>query len=251
MTLTPAPAVKRAGPDDVIGDRFLAITLKRRLAHWVALHVGVPIAYVLHRLIGWTLRRSRQGYHDRFRVEVAAGRRFICAFWHDDSLHLALEMRSVLGDGDLYIMSSPGRDGALMTRFLEMAGARVAKGSTTHRGGRALLEMIRAMTPRDFAAMAVDGSRRCPRFSVQQGVLLLAQRTGLPIVPIAARASRKWIVGSKDRIEIPFPWAKVTLIYGETLEVPADADAAALEVLRARLERQLREMKGVTPSQKE
>lgn len=221
----------------------MANSFKRTLTQYLALHLAVPLIYFLYRLIGFTLRRRGDPSH--FYSAIAHGQRFVAAFWHDDSLHMAIEMQNVLRDGDVYIMSSPGRDGVLMARFLRLVGARVIPGSTTHGGGRGLLQMVHAMTPRDFAALAVDGSRRSPRFRVQEGVLLLARRSGLPIMPFAIRASRKWVVGSKDRIEIPWPFAQTTTFYGKPMHVPPNADAAELERLRLELENEMREMKGI------
>jgi hypothetical protein len=223
----------------------IARSLKRRVTYWLGYWVGVPLAYLLFRAIALTLRRRPEGAADRFDADVAAGRRCIAAFWHDDSFYLAKEMQRVRKHGDVYIMASPGRDGALMARFLRMAGARVVPGSTTHGGGRALLRMKDAMTARDSAAIAVDGSRRCPRFTVQDGVLLLARRTALPVVPIAVRTRRRWIVGSKDRVEVPYPFSAMTVVYGEPLFVPSDADAPAIEALRRELEARLKTMKGL------
>lgn len=222
----------------------------KRLGDWFALRLGVPAAYVAFRAIGATLRRGRGGASDQFVEAVAQGQRFIAAFWHDDSFHMALEWRSVSrGKGFLYVMASPGRDGELMARFLEMTGARAIRGSTTHGGGRALVRLASAMGASDFAALAVDGSRRCARFVVQSGVLLLARRTGLAILPVAARSTHCVVFGShkpnSDRIEVPLPFSATRVLYGEPLRVPDEASESEIEKLRLDLEERLRRLKGL------
>lgn len=220
-------------------------SLKQRLGHFIALHFGIPVAYLLFRLLALTLHRGRAGAHRQFYQGMQEGQRYLIAFWHDDSFHLALEAQGIRHLGKTFIMTSPGRDGALMSRFLGMAGLPSVAGSTTHGGAKAILDLCRVMTPRDQAGLAVDGSRRAPRFSVQPGILMLARRTGMPIVPLAARASRKWIIGSKDRIEVPKPFAHTTIHYGIPIAVPRQCTSEQMENFQKEIARQLSDLKGM------
>ena len=225
-------------------------TRGQRLGDWLALHVEIRLTYWVFRFIGATLRRRRGGKAQEFVDAVARGQRFVVAFWHDDSFHLALEWRGLRSLGDLHILTSPGRDGRLMARFLEMAGARPTDGSTTHGGGRGLIRLMHAMGERDFVALAVDGSRRCPRFTVQVGVLLLARRTGLPILPVVARSKRCVLFGShkpnSDRIEVPLPFSATEVLYGDPITVGPEATETEIEDLRHGLEKEMRRLKGLS-----
>lgn len=225
----------------------MPLSLKRRLEHWIALNLGIPMAYLLFKILALTLRRARAGAHREFYQGMQDGQRYLIAFWHDDSFHLALEAQGIRHLGKTYIMTSPWRDGALMSRFLGWAGLPSVAGSTTHGGAKAILDLCRAMTTRDQAGLAVDGSRRAPRFSVQPGILMLARRTGMPIVPLAARASRKWVIGSKDRIEVPKPFARTTIHYGTPISVPRRCSAEEMEGFRLEITRQLAGLKGFDP----
>ena len=46
-------------------------------------------------------------------------------------------------------------------------------------------------------------------------------------------------MGSWDRMLLPLPFARVLCAFGEPIQVPRDADAAAVEALRRRLEETL------------
>ena len=62
------------------------------------------------------------------------------------------------------------------------------------------------------------------------GALIVAQRTGRPIVAIGVTASRAWRMRSWDRHLVPKPFATVTLRYSHAEFVKADnAREAALE----------------------
>ena len=75
--------------------------------------------------------------------------------------------------------------------------------------------------------------------SVGSGVLMLAQKSGYPVIPIAVGLTRFWELRSWDRFRIPKPFSKGYNCWGEPLHVPAEADESTLNQLgrelRARL----------------
>ena len=56
------------------------------------------------------------------------------------------------------------------------------------------------------------------------------------MIPVASAARRAWVFRSWDRFRVPHPFARVVASYGEPIRIPGDADGAALEGWRARLE---------------
>jgi lysophospholipid acyltransferase (LPLAT)-like uncharacterized protein len=215
---------------------------RKRALDWLTLNVGVPLIYLFVRLLSLTVRWRAVGDVEFYKRTRGSGA--VVAFWHGDSYYLSQEMRKALRQGAMRIMASQSRDGALMARFLRLSGSKVVRGSSSHGGGRALIELIRAMLPGDYAALAVDAPRG-PRHCINRpGVLMLAQRSGRTVVPIAGRAERMWAFRSWDRTELPRPFTTVTLYYGTPVTVPPDADDAELERLRVAVEADLRELKG-------
>jgi len=73
----------------------------------------------------------------------------------------------------------------------------------------------------------------------QPGVVALAARARVPVVPVAWSASRRWIAPSWDRFVVALPFARGVFVWGEPVTVPADADAPALEAARRLLEERL------------
>ena len=110
------------------------------------------------------------------------------------------------------------------------------------RGGSALLrEMIRRVRAGESGGVLPDGPRG-PAFEAKSGVLALASATGAPLVPLGIAAAPARRLGSWDRALLPLPFARVRLHYGNPLEVPRSADAAALEDWRARLTEELQRL---------
>ncbi|MFM8393270.1 MAG: hypothetical protein ACKOB4_05035, partial [Acidobacteriota bacterium] len=68
------------------------------------------------------------------------------------------------------------------------------------------------------------------------GPLLLAARTGAPIVPFSVSLERCWRLRSWDRIEIPKPFTRAIAVIGEPLHIQSGQDPAELAKLQQALE---------------
>jgi lysophospholipid acyltransferase (LPLAT)-like uncharacterized protein len=77
---------------------------------------------------------------------------------------------------------------------------------------------------------------------VQDGVMSLAQVTGMPIVPFSYHLNCKIRAKSWDRFQIPLPFARCEMNVGKVIRVPRECTEAEREVLRQRLERTLKEL---------
>lgn len=99
-------------------------------------------------------------------------------------------------------------------------------------------EMVRFIRGGGCMAIMPDGPRG-PRMRIGLGPLMIAQMSGAPIVP--ATWSVRWAksFNSWDRFLLPLPFGRGVIAYGEPIYVPKDADADALEILRAELEARL------------
>ncbi|MEC7123219.1 MAG: hypothetical protein VXX13_09530, partial [Pseudomonadota bacterium] len=80
-----------------------------------------------------------------------------------------------------------------------------------------------------------DGQRG-PRMRCQPGIVMLAQRTGAPVVPITWSTSRRKRLGTWDRMIIALPLGDGVLSWGEPIEVPRDLDSDGMETYRRRIE---------------
>lgn len=142
--------------------------------------------------------------------------------WHGDELVLV----PYYSYRRLAVLSSLSKDGSLMARTLELLGYQVFRGSSSRGGARGLIGLIRAVKEGSQAALAVDGPRG-PIHEVKEGIIELASRTGMPIVPVRCRASRAWYIPKAwNHSYVPKPFARVEVEYGE----PLPSGASALQV---------------------
>ncbi|GBC60066.1 hypothetical protein DENIS_1008 [Desulfonema ishimotonii] len=159
---------------------------------------------------------------------------FIAAIWHSRIL-----MLSYLFKGwNATAMVSRSEDGEIIARVVQRQGYETVRGSSSRGGLRALTTMIRHLRAGRTAIIIPDGPTG-PRFRVKSGVITLAKKTGLPILPMTYSAERAKIFASWDRFVLPYPFTRCRVIFGKPLTVPPDADADAEEACRVRLEAEL------------
>jgi lysophospholipid acyltransferase (LPLAT)-like uncharacterized protein len=186
---------------------------------------GAPVIAALGATLNWKVEGLE---HLHFEGD---GRRPIMAFWHGRVLTATYYFR---GRG-IVVMISENFDGEWIARIIEQFGFRTARGSTSRGGRRALLQLKREMERGQPSGFAVDGPRG-PARNAQPGAVWLAKLTGSPVVPFHMEASNYWSLNTWDRTQIPKPFSTVALTVGAPIEVPDDADDAALEAKRGELE---------------
>jgi lysophospholipid acyltransferase (LPLAT)-like uncharacterized protein len=140
----------------------------------------------------------------------------------------------------LAALVSASKDGALLAAVLGRFGVEQVRGSSSRRGPQALLELTSHARMGYDLAITPDGPRG-PRYVVQEGVIALAQLTGLPIIPVTCNTRRKLCLKSWDRFQIPLPFSKCEVILNEPILVPRQAGEAEREERRSQLENCLRQ----------
>jgi hypothetical protein len=191
------------------------------------------VGYRLVSLLGSTLRWKEDGI-ERYDNVLASGRRPIMAFWHGRILSATYYFRR----RGIVVITSENFDGEWIAGIIERFGYGTARGSTSRGARRALLQLTRDMAAGKPAAFTIDGPRGPARVA-QPGAVWLAKATGNPVLPFHIEADRSWTMTSWDRTQIPKPYATVAIAIGEPLEVPKDADAAAIDDARRSLEDRL------------
>ena len=175
------------------------------------------------RLGGWVIRALALTWRvDFVNVEVlrsarAARRPGIFILWHGQLLPLLWTHRHQ----QVAVIISEHRDGEIIARIAQALGFRLVRGSTSRGAARALLSACQEVESGFDLAVTVDGPRG-PAGVVAPGALVVAQRTGAPMLPTAAAATHAWRLRSWDRFLVPKPFARITVAYGAPLHIEAE-----------------------------
>lgn len=174
------------------------------------------------RLLGMTWRvrvYGRQPLLER----AADAPRVVLTLWHGQMLPLLWVHRQPTG-----VLISEHRDGDIIANIVGQYGFSSIRGSTSRGGARALLESVRVLRNGRDVVMTPDGPRG-PFRSFAPGALVVAFRAQVAVVPLVVHTDRMWQLKSWDRFEIPRPFARITVVYGEPRHVEGDDVRAASE----------------------
>jgi len=194
------------------------------------------LGYPILRALGSTWRWKVSGAEHDAAIR-ARGEHPIHSFWHGRILPATLYFQR----RGIVVITSENYDGEWIARIITKFGYGTARGSTSKGGPRALLQLVREVKSKGVA-FTLDGPRG-PAEVAQMGAVWLSKATGNPLMPFHAEAASHWTMKSWDQTQIPKPFTTVALAIGEPLYVPRDADEAALEEWRERLQRSLMECK--------
>jgi lysophospholipid acyltransferase (LPLAT)-like uncharacterized protein len=202
---------------------------------------GIPLVAFIGRMlilaIGATVRLRVRGADPGAQPRAHAGP-LVYAFFHGRQnlliSHMSRARRS------LVLMTGVNYLGEVQSLLLSSLGFSIVRGSSTRGGMRALAGMVREMREGRDSALAVDGPRG-PHHEVKPGVLFLAKKLAVPIVPFTSSASPAWIHGRAwDRYLLPLPFARGLVLFGEPWHPGPDLSPQALardaDELRRRLE---------------
>ncbi|HYL64838.1 MAG TPA: lysophospholipid acyltransferase family protein [Candidatus Methylomirabilis sp.] len=233
MTLPDATA---PSPHDGVGEPANASAASATSAHYDtrlpdlpwSRRIQIPLiaaaVYSLIRLLGPTLRFEVHGWQNAERVH-ASGKRCIWAFWHRIIIPIVWWHR----DHGVVVMNTTAFDGQWTRKVIEWLGFGTAQGSSSRGGLRGLAVMARRLEEGVDCAFTIDGPRG-PRYVAKPGPVMLARKTGCPVLVFHIGVSRgKTFKKTWDHFLLPAPFARAVILFAPPIYVPADATAEMLE----------------------
>ncbi len=202
--------------------------------------LAAAVAHSVTRLFDSTWRLELENASDT--LAAIGNRQVIFSLWHNRLLLAPPSYRKFFlarqPHRRLAALVSASKDGAILARVMEHHGIQPVQGSSSRRGAQALRELTSwAKRGYDFA-ITPDGPRG-PRYEVQPGAVMLAQITGLPIVPVSATVKWKKEFSSWDAFKLPLPFSCCQIRIGEMVRVPRGANEIEREAARRALQERM------------
>ena len=195
----------------------------KRRERWLISLLGL----VGQLLIG-TLR-FREIHPERFLQFRRRGQPVIFAVWH-------AQLLLVVRHAELYqitTLASPSRDGEIGVRIGERLGVTSIRGDERYAPLAALRKLARALKRGGSLGLFPDGPLG-PAHRIKPGLLMLARRSGCPIIPVGVDAAWKVSFYSGwDHFIVPLPFSRVFIKYGEPFFIPENATPAERESVAA------------------
>jgi lysophospholipid acyltransferase (LPLAT)-like uncharacterized protein len=195
------------------------------------------VFFTLIKMIGRTVKFEVQGW-EHWEAASTEGKLPIYTFWHNRvflSTYFWRRRRIV-------VMTSQSFDGEFIARFIQRFGYGAARGSSTRGATGAVVRMVRLMRAGCPTAFTIDGPKG-PRYVAKMGSVLLAKRTGNPILPFTISADKFWEARkSWDRFQVPRPFTRALVEIAPPIFVRPNADDTELNAKRDELQRALDEL---------
>lgn len=219
--------------------------LKRLLRHR---SVQAMLAWLVGHYLGfalWSTRWTLEG--GEHLAPCLEGRPMVVAFWHErlplmPALWL-LARRQGAARGvavRAHVLVSRNFDGRFIGAVMARFGVRVVHGSSArggvNKGGAAALRgLLEGLAGGSSAVVTPDGPRG-PRRVAAAGVAQLAALAGVAVLPCAGQTSRRWVLGSWDRMVLPLPWGRGVLVCEPAVTVAREDALRALPAIAAALD---------------
>jgi lysophospholipid acyltransferase (LPLAT)-like uncharacterized protein len=142
---------------------------------------------------------------------------YVLAFWHGTML-LPWYLH---GAPNFAALTSKSKDGDLLSKILKRWNYQVIRGSSSTGGDVALGIMIDHVKNKFSIAITPDGPRG-PRQIFKPGAVIIAKKTGVPLVLAGIGFRKKKQLNNWDKFEIPFFFTKVNVIYSKPIYVDAN-----------------------------
>jgi len=161
------------------------------------------------------------------------------AFWHNRMVGSTIvgwkyyHLRK--GKGRV-VLTSPSRDGGWLSELMARFGIGSVRGSSSRRGAVAIRELDDRLAEGLDVIITPDGPRG-PCYKLGPGLIFLAQKNALPLVPVHVEYSRCIRLKSWDRFMIPLPFSRVDLTFSAVQHIAPTTTNEAFETERLRIEK--------------
>lgn len=155
----------------------------------------------------------------------------IWIFWHNRVLAAPIVWKKCCPHRGGAVLTSPSDDGAILAEAMRLFGATAVRGSSSKRGGAALLELEAVLRSGQDVVITPDGPRG-PRYAMSAGPAKLALRVGVAVQPVHIEPSACWRLRTWDGFAIPKPFSRVHVRFGPLVRPD---EGGEVEALRLRL----------------
>jgi hypothetical protein len=207
--------------------------------------LGFYLSFAL-RTTRWTLDGQ-----EHFRP-FGAGAPAVFAFWHEflplmPGLSLIARKLPFYRPTPIHTLVSHHRDGRFIGAVVRRFGILPILGSSSRGGAAGLRNLLAVLRQGDLIGITPDGPRG-PRRQAAFGVAQLAALSGVPVVPLAARTSRRIQLNTWDRMPVPLPFGRGVVVCGPAISVPRDGWKDAVPMIQDALDQAANRAEALCPA---
>jgi lysophospholipid acyltransferase (LPLAT)-like uncharacterized protein len=176
---------------------------------------------VYHRLLARTVRWQIQGQANITKAR-SSGRPILWLFWHEQLSVFITYMQRFMGGDNFTIITLGGDPRGDILNYFAVAMKATPYGvdmqGNPMEAGRNVLRVIQAMKQGKDSFLAPDGPGG-PAFAPKPGAAFVARKAEAAVIPVGGFTSAGYALRRWDKYLVPFPFARLHLVFGEPLFV--------------------------------
>ncbi|MBP6986413.1 MAG: lysophospholipid acyltransferase family protein [Alphaproteobacteria bacterium] len=145
-------------------------------------------------------------------------------FWHN---RLGMMRFAWQWSKPFHMLISGHSDGRIISKTMSNLGIQTVIGSSSSGSFDATRKILKALKNGDGVGVTPDGPRG-PRYSVNNGLIQLAQLAKAQLLPVSYSITHRIIWKSWDGMVFPLPFGRGVFIYGSPIQTDRQADPLTL-----------------------
>ena len=163
------------------------------------------------------VRYINRNYIDEY---LLGNRKVVVTTWHRCAVYLLIKYGFV----HPMVLFSSSKDGDLLADFARKVGVIPARGSSTRGGKEGSEQMVEFLHAGGRVVATVADGPQGPAFRAKPGLVRIAQKSGVHLMPMTWSADRVWMfVKAWDKMIIPKPFSKIVIYASEPYLIPREA----------------------------
>ncbi len=180
-------------------------------------NIKISLLTILIRFLYGTCRWQVSGIKNIEKLQKEK-KSFIVAYWHGNMFIPYYKLAKY----EFHILAGFHRDAELGVSIGLKLGWKFLRGSSSQKGSEVFEQIVDLLLkPNNVLVITPDGPKG-PAKIPKPGAIRAAQKTGVPIIPVAGRSRRSWGFTNWDTFHITKPFSRIDLRFGEPLYFSMD-----------------------------
>ena len=156
---------------------------------------------------------------------------FILAFWHSQLMMISFSWKNKKKLNILASGHSDGRFGAIIGKYFKLNNIPTYDKNKNI----SLRPIFKLLKQKNYIGIAPDGPRG-PKEKISEGIIKIAKKSRIPIIPIGFWSSKNFQLKSWDSFLISLPFSKCSFVWGDAMEIPENLTDQEIINFQNRLE---------------
>jgi hypothetical protein len=167
---------------------------------------------------------------------VLGGKKAVVTTWHRCAIYFLFKYGFI----HPMVLFSSSRDGDLLADFAKKVGIIPARGSSTRGGKEGFDQLVGFLNTGGRVVATVADGPQGPAFRAKPGLVRIAQKSGVHIMPFAWSATKVWMFTKAwDKMIIPKPFSRIVVYAWKPYLIPKHAQGDEFDMYVKEMEKTL------------